>query len=119
MAIGVQTGLLDRDPVLREIVCRLVLAYEPEFVYLFGSKARGDSGPDSDYDLLVIVPDNASPDRRRRRLAYRALRSTGTAAGCPRMHEVLLRRPATLEGFVTWNDLERRAAAPCHLTLHV
>jgi uncharacterized protein len=80
MAIGVQTGLLDRDPALREIVRRLVPAYEPEFIYLFGSKARGDGGPDSDYDLLVIVPDDASPERRRSQLAYRALRGTGTAA---------------------------------------
>ncbi len=80
MAIGVQTGLLDQDPGLREMVRRLVSAYEPEFVYLFGSKARGDSGPDSDYDLLVIVPDDASPERRRSQLAYRALRGTGTAA---------------------------------------
>ncbi len=80
MAIGVQTGLLDRDPALREIVRRLVSAYEPEFVYLFGSKARGDSGPDSGYDLLVVVSDDAPPERRRSQLDYRALRGTGTAA---------------------------------------
>ena len=24
-------------------------------VYLFGSKARGEAGPDSDYDFLVVV----------------------------------------------------------------
>ena len=87
MTIGVQTGLLDRDPALREMVRRLVSAYEPEFVYLFGSKARGDSGPDSDYDLLVIVPDDASPERRRSQLAYRALRGTGTADGCSMPHD--------------------------------
>jgi len=26
-------------------------------VILFGSQARGDAGPDSDYDLLLVVPD--------------------------------------------------------------
>jgi uncharacterized protein len=46
----------------------------------FGSVARGDAGPDSDYDLLVVVPDDAPPERRRSRLAYEALRGTGTAA---------------------------------------
>jgi len=67
------------DPKLAEIVRRLVSAYEPEEVYLFGSRARGDIGPDSDYDLLVVVSDSAPPRRRRSRLAYEALRGTGSA----------------------------------------
>ncbi len=29
-------------------------------VWLFGSRARGDHRPDSDYDLLAVVPDNAT-----------------------------------------------------------
>lgn len=68
------------DPRLDEAVKRLVDAYRPERIYLFGSRARGDSGPDSDYDLMVVVPDSAPPERRRGRLAYQALRGTGTAA---------------------------------------
>ncbi len=68
------------DPVLREVVQRLVRAYLPERIYLFGSKARGQSGPDSDYDLMVLVPDDAPPDRRRSRLAYESLWGTGVAA---------------------------------------
>lgn len=68
------------DPVLAELVRRLVAAYEPERVYLFGSRARGEGGPDSDYDLLLVVPDQARPERTRSRLAYQALRGTGTAA---------------------------------------
>src|SRR6266567_2338685 len=67
------------DPVLAEVVRRLVEAYLPERIYVFGSVARGDAGPDSDYDILVIVPDDAPPERLRSRLAYRALRGTGTA----------------------------------------
>jgi predicted nucleotidyltransferase len=68
------------DPALAEVVHRLVKAYRPERIYLFGSVARGDAGADSDYDLLVVVPDHAEPERRRSRLAYEALRGTGTAA---------------------------------------
>jgi predicted nucleotidyltransferase len=68
------------DPALSEAVRRLVTAYQPERIYLFGSVARGDAGPDSDYDLLVVVPDDAPPERRRSRLAYEALHGTGTAA---------------------------------------
>jgi len=73
-------GESDRDNVLDEIVQRLVKAYEPERVYLFGSKARGEEGPDSDYDLMVVVPDHAPPERQRSRLAYQVLRGTGIAA---------------------------------------
>jgi predicted nucleotidyltransferase len=67
------------DPRLAEVVQRLVDAYTPERIYLFGSTARGDAGPDSDYDLLLIVPDDAAPERKRSRLAYERLWGTGTA----------------------------------------
>lgn len=67
------------DPVLSEIVDRLVQAYEPERVYLFGSSARGESGPDSDYDLLLVVPDDASGERLRARRAYEVLWGIGAA----------------------------------------
>jgi predicted nucleotidyltransferase len=68
------------DPILAEAVRRLVETYRPERIYLFGSVARGDPGPNSDYDLLVIVPDDAPPTRRRSRLAYETLRGAGAAA---------------------------------------
>ena len=70
----------DAERELTEVLRRLVAAYEPERVYLFGSRARGDAGPDSDLDLMVVVPDDASEERRRSRLAYEALRGTGIAA---------------------------------------
>jgi predicted nucleotidyltransferase len=68
------------NPKLAEIVSRLVEAYEPERIYLFGSVARGDAGPDSDFDLLVVVPNEAPPEKRRSRLAYQRLWGTGVAA---------------------------------------
>lgn len=61
------------DPRLAEIIRRLVAAYRPERIYLFGSRARGDGGSDSDYDLLVVVDDAAPPERQRSRLAYEVL----------------------------------------------
>jgi predicted nucleotidyltransferase len=45
----------DADAVLAEIVRRLVAGFQPERIYLFGSHARGDAGPDSDYDLLMVL----------------------------------------------------------------
>ena len=73
--------MTDKEPdkKLAEIVRRLVAAYEPERIYLFGSIARGNAGPDSDYDLLVVVADSAPLERRRSRLAYQVLRGTATA----------------------------------------
>jgi predicted nucleotidyltransferase len=65
---------------LANLVERLVQAYQPGRIYLFGSKARGDAGPDSDFDLLVVVSDTAPPELQSSRLAYESLRGTGTAA---------------------------------------
>ncbi len=67
------------DATLVELLRRLIPAYLPERVYLFGSRARATAGPDSDYDLLLVVPDDAPPERRRSRLAYEVLRGTGVA----------------------------------------
>lgn len=71
--------ILQRDEKLRLVVERLIEAYRPERVYLFGSVARGEAGPDSDYDLLLVVPDDAPPEHRRSRLAYETLWGTGVA----------------------------------------
>jgi predicted nucleotidyltransferase len=67
------------DPVLAEVARRLVEAYRPDRIYLFGSVARGDAGPDSDYDLMVVVPDDAPPELQDCGAAYRALRGLGIA----------------------------------------
>jgi predicted nucleotidyltransferase len=64
---------------LDEIVERLKHAYDPERIYLFVSRARGDDGPDSDFNFLV-VPGDVPRERRGSHLAYQALRGTGVAA---------------------------------------
>jgi predicted nucleotidyltransferase len=48
------------DSALREAVDRLVERFGPEKIILFGSQARGGGGPESDADLLVIMPVNGS-----------------------------------------------------------
>jgi uncharacterized protein len=67
------------ERLLQGIVERLVHAYRPRQIYFFGAKARNDSGPNSDFDLLVVVPDTAPDTLKRSRLAYEVLRGTGTA----------------------------------------
>src|SRR5260370_19499275 len=76
----IQWQVLDDDPALREIVRRLADAYHPLRIYLFGSKARGTAGPDSDYDLLIVVPDDAPPELRNSKLAYQSLWGVRKAA---------------------------------------
>lgn len=77
---GWKKQMQGNDPALTEMLTRLIKTFQPELIYLFGSKARDDAGPDSDYDLMIVVPDDAPLERRRSRLAYQALRGTRTAA---------------------------------------
>lgn len=53
---------MSREALIPEIVRRLVEYYHPERIYLFGSVARGDAGPDSDLDFCVVLPDDAPKD---------------------------------------------------------
>ena len=46
------------DPnIIDDLVRRIVEVVHPLRIILFGSAARGDMGPDSDIDILVVVPD--------------------------------------------------------------
>jgi predicted nucleotidyltransferase len=58
---------------LAQAVQRLVQAFHPERIYVFGSQARGTPRPDSDIDLLVVVPSSNLPGYRRDQEAYQAL----------------------------------------------
>ena len=44
------------------VIERIVEVLAPEEVWLFGSRARATHAPDSDWDLMAILPDGA-PDR--------------------------------------------------------
>ena len=45
---------------IEEMVRRIVERFHPKQVILFGSYARGHAGPDSDVDLLVVMPVSGS-----------------------------------------------------------
>ncbi len=65
------------DPaILADIIQRIVKAAEPEKIVLFGSAARGEMGPDSDLDLLVIKGGKFQRNRLTVEI-YRALRGKG------------------------------------------
>lgn len=48
-----------------EMVRRIVERFDPERIILFGSHARGTAGPDSDVDLLVVMPVSGSKREKR------------------------------------------------------
>ncbi len=66
------------------MVDRLVKFFEPERVYLFGSAARGDAGEDSDYDFMVLIPDDQREKLALTKEVHKALR------GVPRAVDVLV-----------------------------
>ena len=45
------------DAALGFLRDRLVTALHPRMIWLFGSRGRGDNRADSDFDLLVVLPD--------------------------------------------------------------
>lgn len=47
------------DSAVETAADRLFEATGAQAVILFGSRARGDNRPDSDWDLCVVVPDDA------------------------------------------------------------
>ena len=55
MVQAFQTTVPVRDKI-KEMVRRIVERFNPEKIVLFGSHAREDAGPDSDADILVIMP---------------------------------------------------------------
>lgn len=62
--------------ILEEVVRRILRVVKPRRIILFGSAARGTVGPDSDLDLLIVMPDGTH--RRRASVEiYKALRGIG------------------------------------------
>lgn len=45
---------------IKRMVKRIAQKFHPEKIILFGSHARGEAGPDSDVDLLIVMPFKGS-----------------------------------------------------------
>ena len=44
------------ERLIDKMVRRIVKRFDPEKIILFGSHARGTASPDSDVDLLIVMP---------------------------------------------------------------
>jgi len=67
------------DPLVRDVVNRIVAESSPLRVILFGLRAQGTAHPMSDIDVLVVLPDGI--DRRKAAvqpgLRFRTILQTG------------------------------------------
>ncbi len=77
-------------PVIKR---RIVRGFRPDRIVLFGSQACGGARPDSDVDLLVVLPD---VEHRRRAAA----RIHTALSGIPLGKDVIVVTPRDLEGLV-------------------
>jgi len=56
--MGDSQGSMER--LIQQMVQRIVAKFDPDRIILFGSHARGQAGPDSDVDLLIVMPVEGS-----------------------------------------------------------
>jgi predicted nucleotidyltransferase len=82
----------DMSIILDEITRCIREISDPEQIILFGSRARGDSRPDSDVDLLIIK-DNIESTRAEAGRIYRALSNISLPI------DVVVVRPAYVEQY--------------------
>jgi uncharacterized protein len=71
------------------LISRIVEISHPLRIVMFGSAARGENGPDSDVDLLVIMPEGT----QRRATAQKLYREIA-GAGIP--FDVLIATPSDI-----------------------
>jgi predicted nucleotidyltransferase len=57
-ALAAPKPRIDDPDELDRLVRQIVAKVDPVAIYLFGSRARGDADDDSDYDLMIVVPDD-------------------------------------------------------------
>jgi uncharacterized protein len=69
-----------RRDVPDELLDPVVTYFAPQPIILFGSAARGEAGPDSDIDLLVVVDDDTPPEKLTLAAGYAARRTYRRAA---------------------------------------
>lgn len=79
------------DPAqINQLVLRIVDAVHPLRIILFGSVTRGEMGPDSDMDLLVVMPEGT---HRRQTAQYLHTQ----LFGIPLSVDILVATPRDLE----------------------
>lgn len=98
------------DPVLSTFVSELreMHGQQIEALWLFGSRARGEGAPESDYDVCTVVGTNAETIEAsisRREIPYPIFRGKSISGS------------KQLESFSDWNSMQ--IASPERITPHL
>ena len=88
--------------VPQELLNRVVDFFLPRRVVLFGSRARGESGPDSDIDHLVILDDDAPVDHLTLRAGWESRRGYDHPADVIPVRNAVYRRRAKIAGTLAY-----------------
>jgi predicted nucleotidyltransferase len=81
---------------IRKLADRIVQAFNPEQIILFGSYAYGTPTADSDVDLLVILPFEGKAPRK----SLEILNSINPGFAV----DILVRTPEQVQQRLAWND---------------
>jgi predicted nucleotidyltransferase len=82
--------MLTNPTIIESLVQKIVEAVHPLKIILFGSHVRDNANPESDIDVLVVMPEGVHC-RRTAQLLYRKIRGLGVP------FDVLVSTPSTLE----------------------
>jgi uncharacterized protein len=85
-----------------ELLDRVVAYFHPRRVVLFGSRARGDAGADSDIDLLVILDDDAPAEKLTLRAGWESRRGYDRAVDVVPVRDSIYRRRAKVVGTLAY-----------------
>jgi predicted nucleotidyltransferase len=73
-------ALTEHLRIVRPLLERIEAEYRPTQVWLFGSRAQSAAGLHSDWDFLVVVPDEADEAALDPMRAWRTQKAAGVAA---------------------------------------
>jgi len=84
--------------VPRELLDPVVAYFKPRRVIVFGSAARGEAGPNSDIDLLVVVDDDTPPEKVTLKAGFESRRTYRQAADVIPVREATFQRKSRIAG---------------------
>ncbi len=85
-----------------ELLKRVVDFFHPRRIILFGSQARGEAGPDSDIDLLVILDDDAPDHHLTLRAGWQSRQGYDSPADIIPVRDSIYRKRAKIAGTLAY-----------------
>ena len=80
------------NSIINNIINAILGVITPDKIILFGSRARGDARPDSDYDILVIA-SKIEDELKTERQLYRALLNFNDPVGV----DIIVKNPENID----------------------